>query len=72
MEGDCDVLLKPFGPDHVQVMVPGETVFAERFNVESLHTGPLEVMVGITGVESISTTTVPAGDAHASIVTVTE
>jgi hypothetical protein len=50
IEGFCDELLNPFGPDQLQVGVPPvEVVLALKLSVLPLHIGETEGTVGIAG-----------------------
>ena len=72
MDDDCCELVNPAGPVHCHDIVTEVAVVAERFKVESLQTGPLEVITGVTGVESTTTVIVPGNETHEAMVTVTE
>lgn len=43
------MLLKPFGPLHVYVALPGDVVDAVRFKESPLHTGVLLAATGVAG-----------------------
>jgi len=47
--GFCMLLVNPFGPVHVYVMLPVEVVLAWRLRLLPLQTGPLVVATGVTG-----------------------
>ena len=65
------MLLKPFGPDQLQVTGIVLVVEAVRVNALPEQTGVFEEGVGVLGVWFTTTVVVPAGEVQPLIVTVT-
>jgi hypothetical protein len=65
------VLLKPFGPDQLQVTGIVAVVDADNVNALPEQIGVFEEAIGVGGVSLMITLVVPAGDVHPFCDTVT-